>query len=490
MSTGTEWLHNTTRYHLPNKLTLLTHHLPNSEAAGLHFNVQAGYFCETDAEVGLAHLLEHMYFKGSKSFPDPGTLGVRMKSLGGMINATTSYDQTTYFCEVPAENLVPALEIMGDAFVAPLFPDDELRKECEVVIEEFNRKIDSPAAYSQELLIQLAYKKHRMKRWRIGTPEQLRSYKSEHLFDYFHRYYQPQNMIVTITGKFDEDQIHEQVQRLFSLMKNQELRKDFGPSEPGQAELRYEFKKATAMQSYLHMAFHVPGVTDPEGPALDFLNALLTQGRSARLHRYLVEQRRSASAASSSYAAYEDVGLLLFTAVTESNSIRTAARDIWSVLQDLIHNGIPEAELQKVKYKLRLHQLMQTEDVLNLAQMLSYYEAYGGYERLEEYLQKMHDLSEDEILNVARKHLTLKNLSLLEFVNEDIPALTAAEYANNLDGSVPAPEITLPAPMLIHEENRVGNPVTAINPIIQQDGTTFILHPDQQFPYIAAGISF
>src|SRR5262249_41405428 len=145
---------NTKRIVLANGLTVLTNPLPTSEVTALHFCVKAGYFCETDSEVGLAHLLEHMYFKGSRNFPQPGTIGIRMKGLGGMINATTAYDQTNYFCEVPAESLTPALDMMADAFESPNFPEDELKKECEVVIEEFNRKLDSPASYSQEKLIQ------------------------------------------------------------------------------------------------------------------------------------------------------------------------------------------------------------------------------------------------------------------------------------------------------------------------------------------------
>src|SRR5262245_28364330 len=106
----TDWLHRTRRTKLSNDLIVLTNYLPNSEVAALHFCVRAGYFCETDAEVGLAHLLEHMYFKGSARYPEPEGMGVRLKALGGMLNATTSYDQTCYFCEVPAESLLPALD--------------------------------------------------------------------------------------------------------------------------------------------------------------------------------------------------------------------------------------------------------------------------------------------------------------------------------------------------------------------------------------------
>ena len=113
-----DWLNNTRRFHLPNGLTVLTYHIPNSPAAALHFCVKAGYFCEQDSEVGLAHLLEHMYFKGSAGYPIPGTMGIMMKALGGAINATTAYDQTNYFCELPAERLSAAMAIMIRASTA------------------------------------------------------------------------------------------------------------------------------------------------------------------------------------------------------------------------------------------------------------------------------------------------------------------------------------------------------------------------------------
>lgn len=484
-----EWLDNTKRHRFANGLTLLTHVLPNSEAAALHFTVQAGYFCETDPEVGLAHLLEHMYFKGSERFPEPESMGVRMKSLGGMINASTSYDQTCYFCEVPAENLEPAVDLLGDAFLAPLFPADELTRECEVVIEEFNRKLDSPAAYSQEQLIQMAFTKHRMKRWRIGTPEQLRSYTRDHLFDYFHRYYLPQNMVVSIAGRFDEDRIVERIERLFAPMKTQDLRKDFGPAEPPQTTLRYAFLKGAAMQSYLHTAFHAPGVTAREEPALEFLTFLLSSGRSARLHRYVVEQRRSASSISFGYMAYEDVGLLFASAVTEAEKIRDAGRDFWTTLRDLIENGIPADELNKVKSKLKLQQVMQTEESLELAQLLGYYQAYGGYERIRHNWDAMQRLDEAQIQEVASKYLRPENMSVLEYVNEEASPLNADSYGAHLSGRSAVRPSPLPALPSI-EEKSTGTTAPAAIPTIHTGNVTYILLPDTHHPFVAAGVYF
>ena len=485
------WLKNTERIYFPNGLTLLLHPLQNSEAAALHFCVKAGYFCESDPEVGLAHLLEHMYFKGSARFPEPGTLGIRMKALGGMINATTSYDQTNYFCEVPAENLMPALEIMADAFAAPLFPQDELVKECEVVIEEFNRKLDNPSAYSQELLIQLAYTQHRMKRWRIGTPDQLRSYTRDHLYDYFYRYYQPQNMVVTVTGKFDGKEIRKAVEQLLSPMQNRDLVKNFGPEEPVQTELRYEKRNAVATQSYLHFGFHAPGVLHPDAPAVEVLAFLLSGGKSARLHRHVVERKRSASSASCYYLAYENVGLLMLTAVAAPNKIREAATDSWSVLQDLRENGIASDELQTIKNKLRLHQAMQTEDALSLAELLSYYEAYGSYERIAEHLNRLEQIKSEEVIEAALKYVRTTKLSVMEYVNDEISDISAEKYTQNLLAGYVPPETNLYPPFIITAG--IGNHSavqTSERPVLRAGHATYIFQPDQHYPFVAAGIFF
>lgn len=472
-----------------NGLRLLTHPLPESEVVALHFCVQAGYFLEKDSEVGLAHLLEHMYFKGSAHFPVPGTIGIRMKALGGIINASTSYDQTNYYCAVPAENLFSALEIMTDAFLDPLFPDDELRRECEVVIEEFNRKIDSPSAYSIEKLIQLAYTTHRMKRWRIGAPEQLRTYTRDHLFNYFHKYYQPSNMIVTVAGKFDETAVLEKIENSLGLWKGTQIVKDFGPAEPRQTTLRHETCRAEATQSYLHFGFHAPGVLSDESPAIEFLCFLLSNGKSSRLHRFLVEQKRSASSASFNYSAYENIGLVTLSAVTEASQIRSAGQDAWTCLTDLRTHGVSLEEMEKVKNKLRLFRATQTEEVLNLAQLLGYYEAYGGFEKIEEIQNGMETLEEEQILSVAEKYLGTENLSVLEFVNNEVPPIVSDSYEKQLFAFPPTPEAAFPPPIVV-EKVKLGSFVQNNPLVIRQGKITYIVQSDPRYSQISAGLYF
>jgi zinc protease len=485
-----EWLSQTQRKKFDNGLTLLLYPLPDSGAAAFHVTVQAGYFCEQDSEVGLAHLLEHMYFKGSQKFPDPGTLGIRMKGLGGAINATTSYDQTCYFCEVPAENLPPSIELMSDAFLAPLFPADELERECEVVIEEFNRKLDSPSAYSLEQLIRLAYEQHRMKRWRIGTPEQLRSYRREHLFDYFHRTYQPQNMVVVVTGNFDPQQITDQIGNLLGTMKRGDLQKDFGPTEPAQHGLRYVMEQSTATQSFVHFGFHAPGVTHPDGPALDFLCFLLSAGKSSRLHRALVETRRSASSATCGYQAYEDIGMILMSAVSEAKTIRQAGHDLWSTVQDLLHNGISAEEMQKVKNKLKLQQVMQTEEAMSLAQLLGYHESYGGYEQIQQNMDALQALTPEAVVEAGSRCLKIENLNALEYINEKMDPLDPSAFESMLSSGVVPPELAMPPAAPPDESSAIGSSETPPSPIIHRGRATYILQPDPRIPFVSMGLFF
>jgi zinc protease len=273
-------------------------------------------------------------------------------------------------------------------------------------------------------------------------------------------------------------------------MQNRELIKDFGPEEPPQNELRYTKRNAVATQSYLHFGFHAPGVLHPDGPAIELLAFLLSGGKSARMHRHIVERKRSATSASCYYLAYENIGLLMVTAITEAQKIREAATDSWSVLQDLCDNGVSEEELHKIKNKLKLHQAMQTEEALSLAELLSYYEAYGSYERIAEHLQRMQEITSDEIVEAASKYVRINNLSVMEYVNDEVPDVTAEEYRKSLIAGFVPPETNLSPPDVLTTEIAPFTFQTTALPVVREGHATYIFHPDEHYPFLAAGIFF
>src|SRR4051812_10488356 len=166
---------------LPNGLTVLAREQRGSGVVAIDTWVKAGYFNEPDEVAGMAHLFEHMFFKGSKSYPGAESIARAVTTVGGTLNAGTIYDSTNYYVVVPKEGFVRGVEVQADAIANPLFDAAELRKEAEVVIEESNRKFDNPPAMALERMYATAFTQHRIKRWRIGSNEVLRNIRRDNL---------------------------------------------------------------------------------------------------------------------------------------------------------------------------------------------------------------------------------------------------------------------------------------------------------------------
>src|SRR5213594_2904290 len=192
----------TTKVVLKNGLTVLVREQQAIPLVSVNTYVKAGYFDEDDRISGISHVIEHMFFKGTSKHT-VGEIALQTQALGGYLNAYTYYHRTVYHTEVPAENMKQALEIQADALWNSVYDANELKKEIEVVLQENNRKLDNPPAVASERLYETAFRQHRMKRWRIGTPEGLRALTRDDILAYVKKYYRPSNIILSIAGKLD-----------------------------------------------------------------------------------------------------------------------------------------------------------------------------------------------------------------------------------------------------------------------------------------------
>src|SRR4051794_12612003 len=175
---------------LPNGLTVLVRRDGSAPVVAIVTYVKAGYFDETDDVVGIAHVLEHMFFKGT---PDRGVgeIARQTKSVGGYLNAATIYDHTVYYTVLPSSGFLTGLDVQFDAYANSLIDADELARELEVIIQEAKRKADNPAAVVTETLYELLHDRHRIRRWRIGREPGLRALTREQLIDFYRNYYHP-----------------------------------------------------------------------------------------------------------------------------------------------------------------------------------------------------------------------------------------------------------------------------------------------------------
>src|ERR671930_554884 len=169
---------------LSNGLRVLVRRDVSAPVVAIFTFVSAGYFDETDDVVGIAHVLEHMYFKGTPTRA-VGEIARQTKAVGGYLNAATIYDHTLYYAVAPASGFVPALEIQADAYRNSLIDADELAKELEVIIQEAKRKVDNPPSVALETMYELLHDRHRIRRWRIGREEGLRRFTRDHVVRFY-----------------------------------------------------------------------------------------------------------------------------------------------------------------------------------------------------------------------------------------------------------------------------------------------------------------
>lgn len=399
---------------LPNGLTLITRPHARGGVVAINTWVKAGYFHEPDEVAGMAHLFEHMFFKGSKRFPGSEEIAQHVSMLGGSTNAGTIYDSTNYYFVLPKEGFIRGVEIQADAIAHPLFDIEELRKECEVVIEESNRKLDNPPALATERMYAIAFQKHRMKRWRIGSNEVLRNIRRENLVAFFETLYRPSNIILTITGDVNHEEAAAVVERTFGAIPAGSPRRDRGPLEEPQEAFRFGEGFGDIKQSFSVFGWHTPGEDHPDEEALEILGSILGSGRYSRFYRNVVGPG-SANSVSASNSVFEDVGIFTIRASMSDGNLSTVESRIMDQIERMKQAGPSEFELQLVRNRIESGFVFQLEEVLGQAQTLAFFESRGGFELMTSYLEKVQALTAASISEVASRYLVPTNMTLYRY---------------------------------------------------------------------------
>src|SRR3982751_6976740 len=199
---------------LPNGLKVLIKPDFSAPVVAIVTYVSAGYFDETDDVVGIAHVLEHMYFKGTPT-RGVGEIARQTKAVGGYLNAATIYDHTSYYTVLPASNFAAGLDVQFDAYANSLIESDELARELEVIVQEAKRKADNPSAVTTETLFELLHDRHRIRRWRIGREPGLRALTRDAMMRFYRNFYHPGTTVLTIVGDVDHDEALAEVTRKY-----------------------------------------------------------------------------------------------------------------------------------------------------------------------------------------------------------------------------------------------------------------------------------
>ena len=398
---------------LPNGLTVLIQEDHTAPVVAIVTHVKAGYFDETDPESGLAHALEHMFFKGTAT-RGVGDIAKETKASGGYLNAHTMYDNTTYYTVLPASSFAKGLEIQGDAYANSVLDARELAREMEVIIQEAKRKADSPSAVATETLYELLHDKHRMRRWRIGREPGLRAFTREMMNAFYRNFYRPSNTILTISGDVDPDEALRRVTEVYGGLESADPVRQPGPAEPDRTGFRYRELTGDIAQSQLVFGWRTPGTLDPDTAVLDVAAAVLATGRASRLYRAVREKKLASSVSAYDFTPTE-LGVFLVHAETEPETTAEAARVIWDQLHQLRVGSLEDDELTRVRRIFEARWARRLETAEGRANYLAEWEALGGWQLGDEYFQRYMSATAEDVQRVTREHLAEEKAAALVY---------------------------------------------------------------------------
>lgn len=396
---------------LPNGLKVLLLEEHKAPVVTVHVWYRVGSRNETPGSTGLAHLVEHMMFKGTTKY-GPKQFSRIVRKNGGHDNAFTSSDYTGYFVNFAGGKVELALELEADRMQNLLLDPKEALAERDVVLEERRlRTDDDPISALGEEVEAAAFKAHPYGYPIIGWASDLQGLTPEDIRHFYRTYYVPNNAILVVVGDFKTEELLPKIEEHFGHIPRGAEPPPVRAKEPEQRGERRVVLKKEAELPFVYAAYHVPNLTHPDSYALDVLEAILSGGKSARLYRSLVYEKQLALFAGGNYFRVSaDPNLFYFYAsVMPGRTAEEVEKALYEEIEKLKVELISDRELQKAKNQLEAGFLFSQDSIFALARELAQYEVVAGWKLWEAYLPGIRAVTKEDILRVARTYLTEDN---------------------------------------------------------------------------------
>jgi predicted Zn-dependent peptidase len=402
---------------LDNGLTVML--LPDPATPGVSFQmwVRAGSKDEA-GYTGLAHLFEHMMFRGTDRLP-PESHERMIEGRGGRVNAFTTADSTVYFEDVAPDSLPLVIELEAERLANLKITEETLASERQVVLEERRlRTEDQPDGRAFEALLGLAFQAHPYRVPTIGWRSDIETVPVKACQDFFRTYYAPNNIVIAIAGDFDAADTLARIRRAFGGFKPVAEIPRSPTKEPEQRGERRAVVHFDVRSPILAAAWHAPATGHPDAEALDVASLVLSGGRSSRLYRKLVYDEQAALGAQGSYWELQDAGLFYaFASVRPDGDIDGVERLFMAEIKRLQDERVPPAELAKVKRQIEVDLLSGMETANEKASRIAReYVSFGRIRSVDERLKAYAAVSAEDVQRVARTYLRDDRRSVVHVV--------------------------------------------------------------------------
>lgn len=387
---------------LPNGINVVWEHIPFTTSVYMAFWVKAGSQYEAPQEAGLAHLAEHLFFKGSQKRSGI-EIARSIEATGGYLNAFTDKEYSCYYVHLLPHYLPQAIEVLTEMLRAPLLSPEDLQREKRVVLEEIYRLKDTPEEWVDELYAQACWDGHPLGHPVLGYPETVERLKREQLEAFVQRLYRPERMLVVAAGNFEPQALLE------PLAENWE-REERGdpPAEPAPPRFRRRRvgERRGTGQLQLVVGFPACGETHPDSYALLLLETYLGGGMSSRLFQRIREEKGLAYSVVANLEQFREVGTFSIALGTSLDWAEEALELMREEIEKVLEEGIPVDRLEQIKQQVEGSLLLDLETPSDHASWLAWSVlAFGRVLSVEEVLERYRSVSPEDILRVARRYL-------------------------------------------------------------------------------------
>lgn len=394
---------------LSNGLRLVHARDESTQMVALNVLYNVGARDENPAHTGFAHLFEHLMFGGSVHIPDyDGPLQL----AGGENNAWTNNDITNYYLTVPRQNVETGFWLESDRMLSLDFSQRSLDVQKGVVMEEFKQRcLNQPYGDVGHLLRPLAYKVHPYQWPTIGKElSHIANATLDEVKDFFFRFYAPNNAVLAVTGNIAFEEAVCLSEKWFGPIPRRQVPVRNLPLEPLQTEERRLTVERNVPLDSLFMAYHMCDRRSPDYYAFDILSDILSNGRSSRFNRHLVQERAIFSSIDAYISGSVDAGLFHISGKPAAGvSLEQAEAAVRDELQDLQQTLIAEQELEKVKNKFESTQIFGNINYLNVATNLAWFELNGQAEDMEREVERYRAVTAQQLREVAQSAFRKEN---------------------------------------------------------------------------------
>jgi zinc protease len=389
---------------LPNGLVVLVLRRDHAPIVATTLLYGAGSLHEPDGHTGLAHLMEHMMFRGTPAYPQ-GEIDSLTGRLGGVNNAVTTTDYAAYYFVLPSEHWRVPLEIEADRMAACPIDVESFETERRVALEERKMFQDDPEAMLDETVDRLALERHPYRHPVVGLREDIERMTFGDLRAFYESHYVPNNAVLAVAGDIDEDQVVAEAGRLFGTIEAGALAPIPSHAEPPQTSPRHAEIQHGAAPPQAVLAYHTPSATHDDAPAVELLATLLGVGRTCRLYKRFVAGDGVASEISATRLFQKEPGLFYIAGTLHPGAdLEQFEGDVMRVLEELAREPVPRDELAKATEQIRTDHELGRETCLGLAGALAFWETLGGWQLEREFETGLANVTGEDVARVVETY--------------------------------------------------------------------------------------